>query len=227
MPGLDLTPFGYTPTEALVYQALLDLGPSSGYAVAKHVSIARANAYQALNGLAAKGGAALIADDPQRFRAVQPQALFSRIADAEARKLDRLEHQLRPQGAGGAAAVVPLQGLRSIREVATRTIVRAEGLVQCLAPGAFIETLVPALRKREADGTPAQIWTVGPAEGATVTIRGELTADTVPGLSAPAVLVSAADSGLAADLEAEPRGYWTSDPLLLGLIGATIAHRTA
>ena len=36
---LDLTPFGFTPTESSIYETLLDLGPSSGYAVAtSHLS---------------------------------------------------------------------------------------------------------------------------------------------------------------------------------------------
>ncbi len=61
MTDIDLTPFGFTPTENLAYGALLDLGPSSGYAVAKELSIARANAYQALNGLVAKGAAVITA----------------------------------------------------------------------------------------------------------------------------------------------------------------------
>ncbi|MGH9818242.1 MAG: helix-turn-helix domain-containing protein, partial [Candidatus Acidiferrales bacterium] len=41
----DLTPFGFTPTESLMYATLLRLGPSTGYAVARRARIARANAY--------------------------------------------------------------------------------------------------------------------------------------------------------------------------------------
>src|SRR2546421_320873 len=33
--GPDLTPFGFTTTESLVYRALLRLGPATGYAVAR------------------------------------------------------------------------------------------------------------------------------------------------------------------------------------------------
>ncbi len=69
MTDIDLTPFGFTPTENLAYGALLELGPSSGYALAKDLSIARANAYQALNGLVAKGAAIQTDDQPQRYRA--------------------------------------------------------------------------------------------------------------------------------------------------------------
>ena len=37
--SVDLTPFGFTPTESQVYGALLRLGPSTGYAVAHGIKI--------------------------------------------------------------------------------------------------------------------------------------------------------------------------------------------
>src|SRR2546421_230287 len=43
MPAVvDLTPFGFTPTESQVYGALLRLGPSTGYAVAHATRVAPA-----------------------------------------------------------------------------------------------------------------------------------------------------------------------------------------
>src|SRR2546425_246043 len=42
MSPVDLRPFGFTPTESLVYAALLELGPSTGYAVARAARLARA-----------------------------------------------------------------------------------------------------------------------------------------------------------------------------------------
>ena len=224
---IDLTPFAYTPTETLVYQALLDLGPSSGYAVAKHVSIARANAYQALNGLVAKGAAALVEQNPQRFRAVQPQALLARITDVEARKLDRLADQVRGQGPEGAEALVTVSGLRSVQEVAARTIVRAEGTVRCVAPAAFLQPLIPALRKREVDGNPAQVWSVGETGTLPVAVRRELPPEAMRLFGGSVVLVHASRGGMVAALGSAPRGYWTSDELLLALIQTTIERLTA
>src|SRR5437016_398471 len=55
--SIDLTPFGFTTTESQVYGALLRLGPSTGYAVAHAVRIARANTYGALEGLAGRSAA--------------------------------------------------------------------------------------------------------------------------------------------------------------------------
>ena len=32
---LDLTPFGFTPTESLIYEVLLTGGPGTGYTIAR------------------------------------------------------------------------------------------------------------------------------------------------------------------------------------------------
>src|SRR3972149_3206830 len=88
---LDLTPFGFTPTESLAYRALTDVGPQTGYGLARALSIARANVYQALRGLVAKGAVTTTEERPERYRPLQPAALVALIAKREAGKLDRLE----------------------------------------------------------------------------------------------------------------------------------------
>ena len=55
MPRLNLTPFGFTPTESFVYEVLLTSGPGTGYAIARAAGLARANAYSALEGLVEEG----------------------------------------------------------------------------------------------------------------------------------------------------------------------------
>lgn len=55
MPRIDLTPFGFTPTESLVYEVLLTGGPGTGYGIARSAGLARANAYSALEGLVSRG----------------------------------------------------------------------------------------------------------------------------------------------------------------------------
>src|SRR5438128_78645 len=52
----DLTPFGFTATESRVYATLLQLGPATGYAVARAARLARANASGALDGLVTRRG---------------------------------------------------------------------------------------------------------------------------------------------------------------------------
>jgi HTH-type transcriptional regulator, sugar sensing transcriptional regulator len=78
---LDLTHFGFTPTESLVYEVLLTGGPGTGYAIARSAGLARANAYSALEGLVSKGAARMEAGRPRRYRPEAPAALVARISN--------------------------------------------------------------------------------------------------------------------------------------------------
>src|SRR5438045_9559906 len=93
--AVDLTPFGFTPTESQVYGALLRLGPSTGYAVAHATRVARANTYGALEGLAGRAAAIRLPGRPARYRAVDPRALIAQLAAAQGQALDRLSQALR------------------------------------------------------------------------------------------------------------------------------------
>lgn len=211
--ALDLTPFGFTPTESSAYEALLALGPSSGYAVAKEIQVARANAYQALNGLVAKSAAQLIDENPLRFRAVRPEALLTRIAADEADKLAQLERQVREYGSSGGDAIVPLEGERGVLEVLTRAAGLAEGEVRCVAPRRILDALQPVWRKRDVDGQPTVLL---------ATEDGTLTDFPHPPilLATPGVAVIAADG--------DPvRGHWVSDPTWVALAGRALAVLTA
>ena len=90
--ALNLTPFGFTATESLVYTVLLRLGPSTGYAVARAARVARANAYSALEGLAVRGAARRTPPPtrPARYRPTAPQSLLARLSVAQGESLDRL-----------------------------------------------------------------------------------------------------------------------------------------
>lgn len=71
--------FGFSPTESRVYEALLRLGSSTGYAVSQSLGIARANAYQALESLARRGAARKAAAKPVRYVALPPVALLAEL----------------------------------------------------------------------------------------------------------------------------------------------------
>src|SRR5512134_50151 len=152
----DLTPFGFTGTENSAYGALVELGPSSAYSIARKLSIARANAYQALDGLVAKQAASVVATGPKRYRAVQPQTLFTLVADAQSRRLDRLESQIAGVAAEGERPLVSLTGGRAIRDSATRAILRSAGAVRLAGPPKDLEALGPAIRARVASGRPIE-----------------------------------------------------------------------
>jgi hypothetical protein len=207
--SIDLTPFGFTPTESLAYEALLALGPSSGYAVAKHLAVARANGYQALNGLVSKGAALLIDENPQRFRAVKPDALLAQVTATEAAKVGQLERQVAERGALGDEAIVRLEDQRSLRAVLTRWAGRSPGEILCIAPRRLRDALQPVWRKREADGAPTRLWT---AE------------DVLPAATphTPSLLFWCAEAAVVAQGDSDGRGYWCSDPLLLATVRTAI-----
>jgi predicted transcriptional regulator len=226
---IDLTPFGFTATETAAYQALLDRGPSSGYALAKSLNLARANVYQALTGLVAKGAALARDGSPQIYRAVAPDGVVARIARQESGKLDRLEQQIRDLGRTGEATLVPFSGERELKDLVLRAAARESGPVDFLAPGSLIAALLPVWRKREADSAPTRLWLVGEAPGGfPLPLAGAVAeADVGEYFGAAAVLLLAGEAAMMGRLgEAGLRGYWTSDPLLVGLAGAAMTALT-
>ena len=122
---IDLTPFGFTPTESAVYEVLLSQGPGTGYAIARSAGLARANAYSALEGLVAKGAARGDAGRPRRFRPEPPEALLARVTERQARALDRLTSSLAELTAPGTTTLVELDSARGTLQVLNRDIARA------------------------------------------------------------------------------------------------------
>jgi sugar-specific transcriptional regulator TrmB len=229
----NLTDFGFTATETAVYFALAELGPSSGYAVAQALSIARANAYQALHGLVAKGAALRLGGQPGRFRALQPMALFTSIAERTARQLDTLEVKMLRQPAAGAPTTTPILGRRALLDVALRTAARFEGKTTCLAPAPVLAALAPAWHRRAAANWPTELWLLddgvdgmdlalpSPPRRLRAAVAQAYFPDRILALTTP-------DAALLAvvGVADQASGFWTSDPVLGGAIRATVDHLT-
>jgi len=221
---LDLTPFGFTPTESLAYRALTQLGPQTGYGLAQALSIARANAYQALRGLLGKGAVTRTAERPERYRPLQPSTLVELIAKREAQKLDRLEAQLAQVANSGAPGLVPISGERALIDAGMRTAARAAGLVTCIAPARLLASLAPAWHKRAAEQAETQIRYVGDPPTSPLPLEpagGVETSTTLGYFGTPVLLMVAPEAALLAALPATgPVGYWTSDPVLRATVRA-------
>lgn len=222
---VDLIPFGFTATESAAYNALLELGPSSGYAVAKQLSIARANGYQALDGLVSKGIAVLAGEEPRLYRPVAPEGVLARLSQTQAARLDALEAQVAALAPTGEATTVRWAGERRLEELVLRTAARAE-TVRCAGPPTLLRRLVPVWRKRVQDGTETELHLIGDDPG-DFPLPVEHTVDpeharTLFDGPLPFLLLSeaAAIAGLA---EPEPAGLWSADPLLRGLVQAALA----
>lgn len=126
---------GLTQTEAMAYVALLEEGPGTGYEVARRMSIARANAYSALDALSQRRLVERQAGTPAQFHAIEPTALVGRLAARFAAQLDDLEDAFerfsnraqpptpvleRIEGDAGARAALERIGARAQQRLSAR-----------------------------------------------------------------------------------------------------------
>ena len=164
MPRINLTHFGFTPTESLVYEVLLTSGPGTGYALARAAGLARANAYSALEGLVAKGAARVEGGRPRQYRPEAPAGLIARIAHNHGLALDRLSTDLETIAVPSTPTVVEIESGRAVLQLITHDVARARDSVGLLAPPDAFPLLAPALRRPVSAGLPVSLWSTGPVE---------------------------------------------------------------
>ena len=89
----DLTFFGLTRQEAVIYTTLLSHGEMTGYEVSKETGISRSNVYAALSNLADKGAAYLIQGDSTKYLPVDVQTFTSNVLKDLQQKADYIKEQ--------------------------------------------------------------------------------------------------------------------------------------
>jgi sugar-specific transcriptional regulator TrmB len=161
MPRLDLTSFGFTPTESLVYEVLLTEGAGTGYAIARTAGLARANAYSALEGLVAKGAARVEGTRPKRYRPEAPAGLIARISNNHGLALERLSTELEEISVPNTPTVVEIESGRAMLQLITHDVARASRFVMLLAPPDAFPLLAPALRRPVSAELPVSLWSTG------------------------------------------------------------------
>lgn len=145
--SLDLTPFGFTPTESRVYGVLLETGPVSGYEVARTARLARANAYGALDGLVSRGAAVKLPGKPARYRPIDPDALLTQVASAQGRALEKLGDALLRRGHGKEPETRSLEGMRATANVILQAVARAGHTVRGVIAPELLRATLPAWRR--------------------------------------------------------------------------------
>lgn len=149
-----LEQFGFTPTEAKAYRTLLSIGPSTGYAIARELGIARANVYQALEALTRRGAALKSATDPVRYSAAGPAALAATLERSFRRHLADLEEELQSVPIAGTGGRSELELLTTADQLLARAASCADAasseLLAVAGPwaGPLHERLPAALRRR-------------------------------------------------------------------------------
>jgi len=221
MADIDLTPFGFTPTESLVYGVLLGAGRGTGYAIARQAGLARANAYAALEGLVLKGAARSEPGPPRRYRAEPPEALLARIAERQGSALDRLSEALARQGAPITPALVEITSPRGALQLLSHDIARAQRSVQLVGPADAFPLLAPALRRAAGAGLDLALRSIGPVQLDFVTVT-EVRPKPWPGT--PLVSVIDGDKAVIAGRDSSGvQGYWTSAPALVAAASHLVA----
>ena len=229
MQDIDLTPFAFTPTENVAYRALLERGPSGGYSLANSLGIARANIYQALRGLVTKGGAVLVSESPNRYRAVRPDAVYAMIVERCNRQLDSLEHQIRSKGPEGEDSVVDVRSERTLIQLVSRAAARSSNRVGFIAPEDLTRSLLPVWRKRQAEDLETDLWVLGDTDPTLpVPVSGRVDpAAATRYFGQRFCLFFTGDAALIAGLDLRGvHGYWTNNPVLAASIRAAFAAFT-
>lgn len=112
--------FGFTPTENRVYQTLLKLGSTTGYAVASDLGVARANVYQALESLVRRGAGRKSATNPVQYTATGPAALVAELERSFQRELATLEDELSALPLAGSFSGTELELITGIEQLLNR-----------------------------------------------------------------------------------------------------------
>ncbi|HET7426337.1 MAG TPA: helix-turn-helix domain-containing protein [Gemmatimonadales bacterium] len=209
MPRLDLTYFGFTPTESLVYEVLLTGGPGTGYAIARSAGLARANAYSALEGLVTKGAARVDGGRPKRYRPETPAALVARISTDHGQALERLSSDLDAVSVPATPTLVEIESGRSVLQLLTHDIARATVSVALLAPADAFPLLAPALRRPYSTGIPLVLCATAPVDLGFAVVEVVSVAHSWPGTPIISV-VDDRSAILAARQGTDVRGHWSN-----------------
>ena len=214
MAALDLTTFGFTPTESLVYEVLLRGGPGTGYAIARSAGLARANAYSALEGLVQKGAARVEEGRPKRYRPEPPATLMARILERQGLALDEVSRTLEQLSVPATLTLVELNSARGALQIASREAARAtERIVLHASPDAYAP-LVPALRKAAGSGVALSLSSTGAIQLPFAEVLDVSSSAAWPGQ--PFLLVVDDRSALLAARDGERvSGHWGSAPTLV------------
>jgi sugar-specific transcriptional regulator TrmB len=214
MASIDLTGFGYTPTESLVYEILLKHGPGTGYAIARAAGLARANAYSALESLVAKGAARVDAGRPRRYRPEPPAGLIARISNTHGLALERLSKELEDVSVSDSPTVVEIESGRAVLQLITHDVTRATRSVELLVPPDAYPLLAPALRRPASAGVPLSLWSSRAVNLEFAEVRALHTEHGWPGM--PVIMIVDERTAIVGSRNgSEVWGLWSSSPPLV------------
>jgi sugar-specific transcriptional regulator TrmB len=217
---IDLTPFGFTPTESRIYQVLLEGGPGTGYSIAQAAGLARANTYSALEGLVTKGAALVEGDRPKRYRPESPNALIARITNRQGHELERLNQALAEFGAPDTLTLVDIDSPRGALQIITHEVARAKASVSLLLPADAFPILAPTLRRAVSAGLSTAFFSTGSAQPGFAEVK---TVDARGWPGEPLVAVIDGRSAVIGSRNGpDVRGHWSTSPSFVAAAQRTL-----
>jgi len=218
MPSeIDLTPFGFTATESQAYAALLRLGPSTGYAVAHAMRVARANTYGALEGLVARTAALRLPGRPARYRAADPGALIAQLAGQQGEALDRLSRSLRDASDPSEPETRSVTGGRAVANLIMQVVARTEARAEGVLSAELLRPTLPAWRRaKERAALELRVAGDAPAEASPI-LSG-----TVSGDLPTVLLIDDVQTVVVSGSGETTAGMWSSHPAVAALARAWI-----
>jgi HTH-type transcriptional regulator, sugar sensing transcriptional regulator len=221
MATIDLTPFGFTPTESLVYEVLLRDGPGTGYAIARSAGLARANAYSSLEGLVSKGAARVELGRPKQYRPESPATLIARISNNYGQALDQLSSDLDGISRAASPTIVEIDSGRTVLQLITHDVTRANSSVDLLTPPDAYPLLAPALRRPVSAGIRVALWSITPVPLEFSEVRVLAQQPRWPGM--PIVSVVDDRSAIIGSRNgAEVHGHWSTAPWFVAAARLTL-----
>lgn len=214
----DLTPFGFTATESRLYGTLLHLGSATGYAVAQAARLARANAYGALDGLVARGGATKTPGRPARYRPTDPASLLARLAVQQGEAIERLSHALQDVRLTGEPETRSVDGGRALANLILQVVARAERRVEGVVAADLFRATLPAWR-RAAERTTLELRIAGSLPPEAVSFAATSVPETTPTL----LLIDDHQTVAAAGENAPRIGIWSSHPAVAAIARAALS----
>lgn len=200
-----------------MYVTLLELGPSTGYAVARAVGYARANTYSALEGLLRRGATQRAAGRPSRYRATDPQSLLVQLASEQGERLERLARAVTDLHHPVEPVTRLLEGPRAVANVVQQLVARAMNRVDGVIAAELWAPTLPAWRHASRRARLG-VRIGGEAADPEGLAQGRALAD-----HATMLLVDDVYTLVASGSESAMNGLWSGHPLVAVLARTSIA----
>jgi sugar-specific transcriptional regulator TrmB len=158
----DMRRLGFTEYEARVYLQLLRQFPATAYEVSKSAGVPRPNTYHALEALVQRGAVLPVSENPTRYVAAKPSALFESISRQTRSLCETLaEHLTALPQASSDQYVWMLRGEQAVNDRIEALIAGARTTVWIKAADDVLRPHTAALREAAERGVEALIVLFG------------------------------------------------------------------